>query len=41
MIEKKSEHDMPGEIRVSLSHSLIDVTTEDVNQIVAIHFLKK
>ena len=34
------EHDMPGEFPVSLSHNLLDVTTEDIKQFVAIQALK-
>ena len=41
MVEEYPEHDMPGDFPVSLSHNLLDVTTEDVKQFVAIHALKK
>ncbi len=36
MVEEYTEHNMPGEFPVSLSHNLLDVTTEDINQFVAI-----
>ena len=36
MVEEYQEHDMPGEFHVSLSHNLLDVTTEDIEQFVAI-----
>jgi hypothetical protein len=32
MVEEYPEHDMPGEFLVSLSHNLLDVTTEDIKQ---------
>jgi len=32
---------MPGKFRVSLSHNLLDVTTEDIEQFVAIRALKQ
>ncbi len=35
------ENDMPGKFLVSLSHNLLDVTTEDIKQFVVIHDLKK
>ena len=41
MVEEYSEHDMPGEFPVSLSHNLLDVTTEDIKQIFSIHALKQ
>jgi hypothetical protein len=40
-IEAYPEHDMPGEFLVSLSHNLLDVTTEDIKQFVAIYALKQ
>ena len=36
MVEEYLEHDMPGEFHVSLSHNLLDVTTEDIKQFAAI-----
>ncbi len=30
MVEEHPSHDMPGEFHVSLSHNLLDVTTEDI-----------
>ena len=41
MVEEYPEHDMPGEFPVSLSHNLLDVTTEDIKQFVAIQALKQ
>ena len=41
MVEEYPEHDMPGEFPVCLSHNLLDVTTEDIKQFVAIQALKK
>ena len=41
MVEEYSEHDMPGEFRVSLSHSLLDVNTEKIKQFVAIQVFKQ
>jgi hypothetical protein len=41
MVEEYPEHDMPGEFPVSLSHNLLDVTTEDIKQLVAIQSLKQ
>ncbi len=41
MVEEYLEHDMPGEFLVSLSHNLLDVTTEDIKQFVAIRALKQ
>ena len=41
MVKEYSEHDIPGEFSVSLSHNLLDVTTEDIKQFVAIHALKQ
>ena len=34
MVDEYPEHDMPGEFHVSLSHNLLDVTTEDMKQYV-------
>jgi hypothetical protein len=36
MVEEYLEHDMPGEFPVSLSYNLLDITTEDIKQFVAI-----
>jgi len=41
MVEEYPEHDMPGEIPVSLSHNLLDVTMEDIKQFAAIQALKQ
>ncbi len=41
MVEEYLEHDMPSEFPVSLSHNLLDVTTEDIKQCVAIQALKQ
>ena len=41
MVEEFPEHDMPSEFIVSLNHNLLDVTTEDITQFVAIHALKQ
>jgi len=41
MVEKYPEHDMPGEFLVSLSHNLLDVTTEDIKQFDAIQALNQ
>ena len=41
MVEEYPEHDMPGEFPISLSHNLLDVTTEDIKQFVAIQALKQ
>jgi hypothetical protein len=41
MVEDYPEHDMPGEFHVSLSRNLLDVTTEDIEQFVAIQAFKK
>ena len=41
MIEEYLEDDMPGKFRVSLSHNMLDVTTEDIKQFVDIHALKQ
>jgi hypothetical protein len=41
MVEEYREHDIPGEFLVCLSHNLLDVTTEDIKQFVAIHALKQ
>jgi len=41
MVEKYQEHDMPGEFPIYLSHNLLDVTTEDIKQFVAIQALKQ
>ena len=35
MVEEYPEHDMQGEFPVSLSHNMLDVTTEDIKQFVA------
>ena len=40
MVEEYPEHDMPDEFPVSLSHNLLDVTTEDAKQFTAIQALK-
>ena len=32
MVEEYPEHDMPGEFHISLSHNLLDVTTEDIKK---------
>jgi hypothetical protein len=41
MIDEYPKHDMPGEFHVSLSHNLLDVTTGDIKQFIAIHPLKQ
>ncbi len=41
MVEEYLEHDMLGEFPVSLSNNLLDVTTEDIKQLVAIQALKQ
>ena len=41
MVKKYPYHDIPYEFLVSLSHNLLDVTTEDVKQFVPIHALKQ
>jgi hypothetical protein len=41
IVEQYLEHDMPGKLFVSLSHDLLDITTEDIKQFVAIHALKQ
>ncbi len=41
MVEEYPKHDMPGEFLVSLSNNLLDVTTKDIKQFVAIHALKQ
>ncbi len=41
MVEEYPQNDMPGEFTVSLSHNLLDVTTEDIKQFVAIKALKQ
>jgi hypothetical protein len=41
MVEEYPENDMPGEFPVSLSHNLLDVTTEDIKQFVAFQALKQ
>jgi hypothetical protein len=41
MVEEYPKHYMPGEFPVSLSHNLLDVTTEDIKQFVAIQALKQ
>ncbi len=33
IMEEYREHDMPGEFTASLSHNLLDVTTEDIKTI--------
>jgi hypothetical protein len=41
MVEEYPEHDMSGEFSISLSHNLLNVTTEDIKQFVAIQALKQ
>jgi len=41
MVEEYPRHDMPGEFPVSSSHNLLDVTTEDIKQFVAIQAVKQ
>ena len=41
LVKEYLEHDMPGEFSVCFSHNLLDVTTEDINQFVAIQALKQ
>ena len=41
MVEAYPKHDMPGDFSVSLSHNLLDATTEDIKQFVAIHASKQ
>jgi hypothetical protein len=41
MVKEYPEHDMPDEYHVSLNHNLLDVTTEDIKQFVAIQALKQ
>ena len=41
MVEEYPEHDMPDEFPVSLSHNLLDVTTEDIKHFFAIQALKQ
>ena len=41
MAEEYLEHDMPSEFHVSLSHNMLDVNTEDVEQFVVVHALKQ
>ena len=41
MVEEYPKHDMPGEFPVSLSHNLMNVTTEDVKQFFVVHALKQ
>ena len=41
MVEEYPKHDIPGEFPASLSHNVLDVTTEDIKQFVAIHALKQ
>ena len=41
MAKEYPEHDIPGEMPISLSHNFLDVTTEDVKQFVASPALKK
>ena len=41
MVQEYLEHDMLGEFPVSLSHNLLDVTTEDITHFVAIQALKQ
>ena len=40
-VEEYPKHDIPGEFLVSLSHNLLEVTTEDIKQFVAIQALKQ
>jgi hypothetical protein len=40
MVEEYREHHVPGAFYVSLSHNLLDVTTEEIKQFVAIHALR-
>jgi hypothetical protein len=41
MVEEYPEHDMTGEFPIYLSHNLLDVTSEDITQFVAIQALKQ
>jgi hypothetical protein len=40
MVEEYPKHDMLGAFLVSLSHNLLDVTTEDIKHFFAIQALK-
>ena len=41
IVEEYPEHDVAGEFHVSLSRNLLDVTTEEIKQFVAIQALKQ
>ncbi len=41
MVEEYPEHVMLGEFPIFLSHNLLDVTTEDVKQFIAIQAFKQ